>query len=566
MAELHRVKESMELWLETFDMFCSSSHMLGGVFKNFFSMGTSGTTKNSTYLYTATAFEEILKDLKNIIQPSVKELFINRCLKPLLSILALVPPINEQILSRKTMLLDFDSFRAKLEKEIAAGRDASHPSSNKNLAKLDESSKRLWEAQLNIYALFDEFENAKGIMLGAEFTAFLGCFYHHSSATSDLVGLLLPALPQVCSSLAILDSKLQIFSGNNAQQTASAVLLETLAPRKSESSSSLDQKPDGESDSVDIPSDEQFSAAANSNLFLQLPSARFIAKLEKEQALNPLPPIVRRTEILGGAYGGYGVMQQQSNSAEGARRSTHMYIANELKSQLLNSSKKHEEPRGSIAVYYEDAYNARSEDISDLSPFFGLEYQNEPDRQSAFNNRGTASAVNDSGGHPFRLPRSAKPVGYSSSHSSNNSRNQSPARNLHALEEEFKSEQEERPSSYSGHIISDSSNPRHSGRLPPPKPEKKKPVVPSIPSSAQGSPSAGTRNQELDEAVTKNQEVDEAGSTSSAKEDRSNMNIPSDEYTSPSIEIEGRDDQEFFDTVDLSDGIATFDGNNHRLN
>ena len=396
----------MDLWMETFDMFCSSSHMLGKVFKNYFSINTAAkNSTNSPYLNVSTAFEEILKDIKDIVQPSIKEVFFNRCYKPLLAILALVPPINEQILARKTMLLDFDSFRAKLEKEIAAGRDSSHPSSIKNLNKLDESSKRLWEVQQNIYALFDEFEGAKGIMLGAEFTSFLGCYYHNYLCTTDLVERLLPSLPQIGSTLSLLEAKIRVFDEKKPTQTSAAVPanhVSTTATSSSSSSSSSssfsilsklglrkEEVPPSSNEeavhsnflpgSTDAISEmELFTTVTDSNPILLFPSARFIARLEAEQSLNTVSPIVRRSEILGGSYGGYGVIEPQTNDQSAGNKestkSTHMYIANELKAQLMNSTKKTENRKGSLAVFYEDAYNAKSEEIDDLSPFYNFEY------------------------------------------------------------------------------------------------------------------------------------------------------------------------------------------------
>eukprot|EP01036_Dinobryon_divergens_P027453 gene27453-36229_t len=407
-SELYRVKESMDLWMETFDMFCSSSHMLGKVFKNYFSINTATKTTNSPYLNVSTAFEEVLKDIKDLVQPSIKEVFLNRCYKPLLAILALVPPINEQIVARKTMLLDFDSFRAKLEKEIAAGRDSSHPSSIKNLNKLDESSKRLWEVQQNIYSLFDEFEGAKGIMLGAEFTSFLGCYYHNYFCTSDLVERLLPSLPQVGSTLSLLEAKIRVFDEKKPVSTTATVpanQISTTATALSSSSSSSSSSsfsilsklglrkvevPPSNSEAAlqsellpgsadSISEKELFTTVSDSNPLLLFPSARFIARLEAEQSLNTVPPIVRRSEILGGSYGGYGVIEPQpandpSTGSKDSTRSTHMYIAEELKAQLMNSSKKTESRKGSLAVFYEDAYHTKSEEIDDLSPFYNFEY------------------------------------------------------------------------------------------------------------------------------------------------------------------------------------------------
>lgn len=379
----------MELWIDSYDLFCSTTHMISNAFKCFFGSGFNSKADHFqlhshgsySYLQVSTSFEDISRDIHQYLQPSVREMFTNRCLKPLLAVLSLVPPINDLITSRKTMLLDFDSFRAKLEKEIAAGRDASHPSSNKNLMKLDESSKRLWEVQQNIYALFDEFESAKGVMLGAEFTAFLGCFHHHFSCVTDITSRILPAIPQVCSTLSILESTMhriaQQAPSSSASTTAhsafSSVLDKLIAFTGKEASSQL-MSDTSETPEVFHPS--LFAQVTDANPVLALPCTQLLAKQELEHPLlPPIPPIIRRPEILGGPFGGYGT---KSSDERTTRKSAHMYIANELKSQLMNStssssssssSKKGNEIRSSLSVYYDDAYGAASLEIDDKSPF-----------------------------------------------------------------------------------------------------------------------------------------------------------------------------------------------------
>ena len=485
-SELNRVKESMDLWIETFDMFCSSSHMLGKVFKNYFSINTATTTAaNSPYLNVSTAFEEILRDIKDIVQPSIKEVFLNRCYKPLLAILALVPAINEQIQARKTMLLDFDSFRAKLEKEIAAGRDSSHPSSIKNLNKLDESSKQLWKVQQNIYAWFDEFEGAKGIMLGAEFTSFLGCYYHNYFCTTDLVERLLPSLPQIGSTLSLLEAKIHIFgdmkltsataaapahggvstattsSSSSSSSSVSTSILSKLGYRKGEASSGNEDTLNSNisPESADsISEQEVFTTVTDGNPLLLFPSARFIARLEAEQSLNSVPPIVRRSEILGGSYGGYGVIEpptsDQSSGNKESVKSTHISIAEELKAQL-NSTKKPETRKGSMAVFYEDAYNTKSEEIDDLSPIYNFEYQRaaemvlvNSDRSGMESSGSTATTTEKRQPSPFLNHRGSQRTTGESEDSSNSNAVESSRRTP--------------PRGY----ITDNSNPRYSGRLP----------------------------------------------------------------------------------------------------
>lgn len=201
----------MDLWIEAFDTFGAATLMLSEAFKGFFAFKPMkdeemGTPLSSPYLPVAEGFSDIAKKLNRTILPSVRQLFEVRCLQPTAAILAMVGPIDALLAERRSVLLDFDSYRAKIEKEHAAGRDSRHPMVIKKALKLDEVAKQLHSLNSTILASFVEFEKARCVTMGPEFTSFMACFYHFSSYSTELSGKVLPDMPQVASSLYILES------------------------------------------------------------------------------------------------------------------------------------------------------------------------------------------------------------------------------------------------------------------------------------------------------------------------------------------------------------------------
>jgi len=225
---LQKVKDSMDLWVEAFDTFGAATMMLSESFKGFFAFKPSVDSDmpqptQSPYLPVSEGFVEVSKKLNRVILPSVRQLFELRCLQPTASILALVGPIDALLQERKTVLLDFDSYRAKIEKEHAAGRDSRHPLVVKKAAKLDDVAKQLHCLQTTICASFVEFEKARTITMGPEFTAFVACFFHFSSYSTELSTKIVPGLPQIASSLYMLESFIgQSFSDLGALDCSSA--------------------------------------------------------------------------------------------------------------------------------------------------------------------------------------------------------------------------------------------------------------------------------------------------------------------------------------------------------
>ena len=269
---LQKVKDSMDLWIEAFDTFGAATLMLSESFKGFFAFKPSADYEHehptsSPYLPVATSFAEIAKKLNRTILPSVRQLFEIRCLQPLAAILAMIGPIDALLQERKTVLLDFDSYRAKIEREHSAGRDSRHPLVIKKAMKLDDVAKRLHSLNTTICTLFEEFEKARPVTLGPEFSAFMACFFHFSSYSTELSGKVVPHLPQIASSLYVLES----FIGQSFSDLYT-----------------MEGKPIGSSGSSAAP------APASQNKFI------------KSTASTEVPSVVlERTEFAGGSYGGY---------------------------------------------------------------------------------------------------------------------------------------------------------------------------------------------------------------------------------------------------------------------
>jgi hypothetical protein len=292
-GDLQRVKEAMEIWMDAFDSFCTASDVLGQAFEQYYSapsqhwhyapspaaaggagaasvggedesdgsnlgshsVGPSQQKADSTdssatmgnpadkhahnsLREVAISFRQMTSDLRSAVCPAVRNLFSRRCIKPTTHILSLVPPVHESIQTRKKLLLDFDSYKAKTVSDVTAGKDTS-----KNAFRLDEAAVSLTAIQAKIYEAFDEFEDARPTMLGHEFAASISCCFHFSSVAAALYGKLLPLLPQTASTLCLLNLSHQhvesMDSSQNIQLIKNSAVLATRAtvvPRPSESS------------------------------------------------------------------------------------------------------------------------------------------------------------------------------------------------------------------------------------------------------------------------------------------------------------------------------------------
>eukprot|EP00975_Prorocentrum_lima_P029536 6201182-Prorocentrum_lima.AAC.1 len=86
--------------------------------------------------------DRIFTNIQMVVQPAVKESFTTRCLHPVISILSLVPPINERLLLRKNLLSDYDTLKAKMQKKAVTNSGGSDAFSKK-MEKFDELTAKL---------------------------------------------------------------------------------------------------------------------------------------------------------------------------------------------------------------------------------------------------------------------------------------------------------------------------------------------------------------------------------------------------------------------------------------
>jgi hypothetical protein len=207
--ELQKVEQLMELWIESFDAFCLSTTMLSEAFSSFHSRSPYSFSVSegsaSPYAGISQEFNKIMNTIQRQLQPLIHETFVDRSLKPVVGVLSLVPDLNEQLQQRKAQLMEFDTYKAKIQKEHAAGRDNTHPNVQRKNAKLDEAAKRLHELQTSIYQTFGEFERSRPQTLGPELASFVACCHTFGAAVHNSTSRILPLLPQVVSSLAALD-------------------------------------------------------------------------------------------------------------------------------------------------------------------------------------------------------------------------------------------------------------------------------------------------------------------------------------------------------------------------
>jgi hypothetical protein len=205
--DLQKVKDVLELWVESLDAFAATTTLAANSFKQFF-CESPYPDQTSPYKGAASCFQEAVDKLHGTVIPTVRQLFASRCLQPITAIIALVHPLNIQLSERKQLLLDFDSYKARIQVHHESGRDSLHPKVIKTALKLDEVAKQLYALQLNILACFQEYEKARSETFGPEFASFVACLFHLSSFSADLVGCVVPTLPQAASSLYILESNI----------------------------------------------------------------------------------------------------------------------------------------------------------------------------------------------------------------------------------------------------------------------------------------------------------------------------------------------------------------------
>eukprot|EP00981_Chlorochromonas_danica_P010579 scaffold3290_cov165-Ochromonas_danica.AAC.22 len=212
----------------------------------------------SPFREVAAEMDRIFTNIQMVVQPAVKESFTTRCLHPVISILSLVPPINERLLLRKNLLSDYDTLKAKMQKKAVTNSGGSDAFSKK-MEKFDELTAKLNMVHGEICTNLDEFELARPVTLGPELASFIGCFHSFASFLHSSSSSVLPCIPQAASTI------------NSISVTAMDM---TLRPVRNRYSMRTTKIPDG--------------------------------YMVPRENIKRVEPLLSRPACAGGTYGGYG--------------------------------------------------------------------------------------------------------------------------------------------------------------------------------------------------------------------------------------------------------------------
>lgn len=200
--DLAKVHLSLQLWLDSMDLLCASSVGIGESLSTFCASSQKG--EDSPLLDVARAFHAISADFNTIMRTNMRSVFIDRCLKPIESILSIVPIVNDKMQKRKHLRLDNDFYRSKLASEQSAGKGDDHPAVVKIAAKLSDATKALDAVTMELVSCIDELNCQKEFMLGPEMAAMVACMQTFYAFNSSHLSKLTPMIPQSASTSCLL--------------------------------------------------------------------------------------------------------------------------------------------------------------------------------------------------------------------------------------------------------------------------------------------------------------------------------------------------------------------------
>jgi hypothetical protein len=215
--DLVKVHMAMQLWLDSIDLFCGAWIGIGESLTTFCSPdGGGGSSTNGTSSeeilplhQLSKVFTTIGNDVNTSLKNVLKVVFIDRCLKPIESILAIVPILNSKIQERKKVLLDVGFYKSKRQSELSSGKEIDHPTMIKITNKLNDSTRILELLSNDIINCVDELSFAKTKMLGPEIAALFSCMETFSNLISTKISQLYPLVPQTASTKCLLIASLE---------------------------------------------------------------------------------------------------------------------------------------------------------------------------------------------------------------------------------------------------------------------------------------------------------------------------------------------------------------------
>jgi hypothetical protein len=192
---------SLQLLLDSIDIMCASFVGAGETLSSFCVVGDDS---NITMSELSKAFLAVGNDINNTLKGAMRLIFIDRVLKPIESILAIVPLMNQKIQDRKNVLLDSAFYKSKLQSELSSGKDNDHPTVQKLTNKFNEANKSLNSLSTEVINCIEEIDLNRPAMLGPEIAALVACMDCLPAAISRHCAQLNPLIPQAASTKCLL--------------------------------------------------------------------------------------------------------------------------------------------------------------------------------------------------------------------------------------------------------------------------------------------------------------------------------------------------------------------------
>uniref|UniRef100_A0A7S1UK45 BAR domain-containing protein n=1 Tax=Phaeomonas parva TaxID=124430 RepID=A0A7S1UK45_9STRA len=193
---LHGVYNSFIAYNEAMNQICIAGEQV--------SKGLSALYKHDTSEFEQTARQAIdsVRMISNVVKPAVQRAYTDVVLKPYGKLLERFPEIHKKISKRHQIMLDYDSYKARLAYE------QSRQSANVDRVskKLEDAATRLHDIEDEISEAIEDLERERPSMLVNELSALISCQVYFYGNCSEILSELLPTLPQAATSMCLLES------------------------------------------------------------------------------------------------------------------------------------------------------------------------------------------------------------------------------------------------------------------------------------------------------------------------------------------------------------------------
>lgn len=190
--DLKRVCDAFQLYVDAMDTLSNTMVCFGDAMAQLH-MNTNATSGLPSPMENVTEiFKTIQKDIDDNIRPAAHDVIKEKCIAPVLYILSQVPSIDSKYQQRRSLLIDHDFYKSRLQRETAGGGDSNSDSK----LRLQEKVRALSLVQMEIDVSLEEFEEVKDHMLGPELSALIGSMYFFASSIGTMYSQMFPLLPQ----------------------------------------------------------------------------------------------------------------------------------------------------------------------------------------------------------------------------------------------------------------------------------------------------------------------------------------------------------------------------------